>query len=772
MPDPQFYGYNCSAVFYNTPVIYAHQGLPFKYNANGSDPDGDSLSYKLVAPFVDCNLQMSVPSSYSFPSGLTMNPSNGEINWASPNAKCPSLCGTVNIAYEVKEWRKDAYGISHQVGSVIRDMQLIISCNNNHPPVIAPISEVCVWAGNTCKFTVNASDVDPGQWINIDPNGIPFTNLVTNPASFATTPTIGSAVGVFNWLTTCNDLKAFPYQVVVNATDSILFQGSCSDQILSTSYTVKIKVIPPPPLNLTVAQVSNHIKLTWQAPYSCAANSRFNYFTVWRKVGCDPTILDTCQQGMGGLGYTKIGTNITSYTFDDLTVKRGQTYSYRVEAEFSDISPAGYNYNPFSGHPSDAVCIALKQDIPVIVNASVVKTDAVLGKIFIRWSKPRAADLDTLLNPGPYVFKLFHGASASSINSLIATKNFASYYQINAAADTSYLDTLLNTETQPYLYQISFFTQNGATKIGDTDPASSVFVSTTSSDNSIQLDWIAQVPWVNDSFTVFKKNTTTLLFDSLTTLTGSTYTDTKLANGKSYCYQVRTRGHFSAPLLPKNTFNFSQEICAIPRDLIAPCAPTLSIVNPCTTDENSIYKELKNQLNWNNLNLSCANDVIGYRIYYAATEGTDLQLIDSVKPATNIQFIHSNNNSVAGCYAVTAIDSFYNESAKSSIICIDNCPLYVLPNTFTPNNDGSNDVYHPFLPYRFIDHVDMKIFNRWGNLVFQTSDPFIGWDGKDKINNKELNTGTYYYVCDVFEIRVSGITQTKKPLSGYIELIK
>ena len=103
---------------------------------------------------------------------------------------------------------------------------------------------------------------------------------------------------------------------------------------------------------------------------------------------------------------------------------------------------------------------------------------------------------------------------------------------------------------------------------------------------------------------------------------------------------------------------------------------------------------------------------------------------------------------------------------------MDNCPVYVLPNAFTPNGDGHNDVYHPFLPYRFIDHVDMKIFNRWGDRVFETTDPMINWDGRDGNSHKELSTGTFYYVCYLFELRVSGITKTKKPLTGFIELSK
>ena len=57
-------------------------------------------------------------------------------------------------------------------------------------------------------------------------------------------------------------------------------------------------------------------------------------------------------------------------------------------------------------------------------------------------------------------------------------------------------------------------------------------------------------------------------------------------------------------------------------------------------------------------------------------------------------------------------------------------PYVFLPNAFTPNNDGINDVL--FVRGELIDEVRLEIYNRWGQLVFQTTDPAIGWDGTFK----------------------------------------
>jgi gliding motility-associated-like protein len=101
---------------------------------------------------------------------------------------------------------------------------------------------------------------------------------------------------------------------------------------------------------------------------------------------------------------------------------------------------------------------------------------------------------------------------------------------------------------------------------------------------------------------------------------------------------------------------------------------------------------------------------------------------------------------------------------------VDNCPLYVLPNTFTPNGDGSNDFFKPRVNL-FIEKIQFQVYNQWGNLVFETSDPVINWEGTTKAG-QPLADGTYHYSCKVFEKRVSGISESKNVLTGYIHIIK
>jgi gliding motility-associated-like protein len=132
-------------------------------------------------------------------------------------------------------------------------------------------------------------------------------------------------------------------------------------------------------------------------------------------------------------------------------------------------------------------------------------------------------------------------------------------------------------------------------------------------------------------------------------------------------------------------------------------------------------------------------------------------------------FVNSNLTSVAGCYAVIAFDSV-GQSSPFNTFCVDNCPLYSLPNVFTPNGDGINDLFTPLEPYRYVKDIDINIYNRWGQLMFHTTDPNINWNGKVNNTGGDCPDGVYYYICVVNEIRLEGIIPVN--LKGFIEILR
>lgn len=72
-----------------------------------------------------------------------------------------------------------------------------------------------------------------------------------------------------------------------------------------------------------------------------------------------------------------------------------------------------------------------------------------------------------------------------------------------------------------------------------------------------------------------------------------------------------------------------------------------------------------------------------------------------------------------------------------------NC-IVVMPTAFSPNGDGSNDLFRPKV-YDALTHYELSVYNRWGGLVFRTNDPQAGWDGSVKGILQEQQA--FAYIC-------------------------
>jgi gliding motility-associated-like protein len=115
-------------------------------------------------------------------------------------------------------------------------------------------------------------------------------------------------------------------------------------------------------------------------------------------------------------------------------------------------------------------------------------------------------------------------------------------------------------------------------------------------------------------------------------------------------------------------------------------------------------------------------------------------------------------------YIVIGTDSAGCRDTATIAISIDYNADVFIPSAFTPNGDGKNDVFR-IVNIKYQKLLGFSVFNRWGQLVFYTTNPDQGWDGT--FNGIPQNIGTYDYM-----IVLSLPDGTEKLYKGEVTLIR
>jgi len=656
----------------------------------------------------------------------------GDLIWDSP-----LLIGEYNVAMIIREWRNIPGIGTLNIGYVTRDMQITIYPPVNDPPIIAEIKDTCILAGSTLAFTVNVTEPN-GELVTLTASGGPFQTAIS-PATFTSTPANGSTTGDFNWVTDCSHVRKNPFTVVFKAVDN-----NTQVQLVDLEQLFITVVAPAPQNPFTTAQ-GNSLVLNWDSSLCPQAIG----YKIYRRIGSYGFTPSNCEVGVPAYtGYNLIGQingySNTTFTDDNSGVGLAPAvrYCYMVVAVFPDGAES---------YASIEFCGKLIRDLPVITNVDVNSTDATTGTMYVAWGKP--TELDTVQTPGPYRYVLQRAAQSG---------NYVDVVTYNSLNDTTFNDAGLNTSAIQYRYRVNFWndTPGNTFLIGTSQVASSVFLSVSPGDEKNNLSWNYNVPWTNANYEIFRENISGV-FVLVGTSTTNSFVDDSLPNGVNYCYYVTTYGAYLDTGLVNPIINKSQEACGTPLDNEPPCVPQFLNTANCEL--------LTDSVSWI-VDDSCASDLETVQIYFQAA-GNDVYLqVASISGSAN-SYVYSATNSIAGCFYITATDSTGNVSFSSDTICVDPCPLYELPNIFTPDNNGVNDLFHPILPYRDVKDVEMKIFNRWGALMFETTDPIINWNGKRNNDGADAPEGVYFYICKVNQASTN--TEIKQILlKGTIQLLR
>jgi gliding motility-associated-like protein len=133
-------------------------------------------------------------------------------------------------------------------------------------------------------------------------------------------------------------------------------------------------------------------------------------------------------------------------------------------------------------------------------------------------------------------------------------------------------------------------------------------------------------------------------------------------------------------------------------------------------------------------------------------QGSPVTLAPVTDPSWQLSWqdgTHNQSYTVAqpGTYILTATNNC-GSATDEILFSKGQCRVYV-PNAFTPNADGRNDLFKA-LGTELVTQFNLRIFNRYGQVVFETSDKSKGWDGK--FNSKPSPGGAFVYVLSYKEM--------------------
>ncbi len=435
-----------------------------------------------------------------------------------------------------------------------------------------------------------------------------------------------------------------------------------------------------------------------------ATNAVTSAFDAAPLVGCEPLTVTFNNTSINGTSY--------QWSFGDNGFSNLQNPSHIYTASGSySVKLITFNTNP-CGTFSDTV---------IMTNYITI------------YPKPIAAfTADTMIGCVPFTVN-FTNTSSNAI-----------YYHWNFGnLDTSNLMNPTTTYTQAGIYTITLVASNTG---GCNDTSHLTYLSIVSPPvilSAFAADTLFGCNPLTVTFTNASTNGTSYLWSfgdstiSFATNPTHTFTDSGLftiklitINDTSICGRVMDSSIQKDYIYIQDSMKITSNFSGTP---LTGCIPLAITISNTSTNGSNYY--------WNFGNGQTSTDAIPTNIIY------------DVAGTYKISFITTNPN--AKC-AAPADTMFLDITADSCLI--------IGSNTFTPNGDGINDYFT--IDAEGYSHYHLEIFNRWGQLLFESYQPQYRWNGYDAAGN-EVPDGTYYYIF-------GAVSPTDKPVgrSGYITLIR
>ena len=129
----------------------------------------------------------------------------------------------------------------------------------------------------------------------------------------------------------------------------------------------------------------------------------------------------------------------------------------------------------------------------------------------------------------------------------------------------------------------------------------------------------------------------------------------------------------------------------------------------------------------------------------------------------------SHSYGFVGMYGVNLVATSIKGCKDTAKVMVEITPDFALyiPNTFTPDGNGVNDIFQPMGVGIDEENYRLDIYDRWGENIFTSNSFRKGWDGTVKGGSKMAEQGVYIY-----KMQVKDTQGNKHPYVGHVTVIK
>jgi gliding motility-associated-like protein len=713
---------NSSPVFLDDPVPMICVGDSLFLPNTAIDPDGDFLLYSFTTPyagFADILNPAPLPepilqwpvTPVIFQTNFSTGQPFGPGGYSSIHALTgmsvykSSLIGSFAVAVQVSEYRNNML-----ISTTRRDMQFIsLVCPQNMPPTgnFPQGLEIQITEGDTLCFDFSYEDPEADS-IFLETGGEPF--LMANPATFTEEYTGASSLrGEICWAPPCGSARPTPYLIYYKAADN-----GCppKERVSIMSVTVL-----PDTATMTISGDTAACGLQ-SSLYTTSKTSGVFQWTVTNGNIVPPSDGPSANV-LWALPPSQLGT---------VTVIRNGPCRNDTASLTVHINP-----KPFVDAGNDtSACMGML--IPLHGN----------GTGNIHWDAPGA----TLNNPG--ILNPSFSAPAGSYLPILT---------ITSAAGCVASDTVL-----VQIFPLPELSITGRTEIcqGDTTILTANGASTylwTSNANILSPSMPSTAVYMANSSWIYvtgKDTNQCISKDSiLVNVFGanlSTSSDTLLCLGES----------ITLTFLPTS----SAQVYWTPTDYLQPSwgeTVTSSPLTDITYGVHAINADGCTDSAYISLSVKPLPQVSAESQTKLFCDYVEV-ILSSTNTSDSLYWLLAHSYAVSGSPATVHINPQQPETislvAVTEYGCRDTLAVHPtfgtleellpteFPNIITPNNDLINDVWNPALPDGFNQCVRLSIFNRWGNMVFDSKTFPIVWNGKNP-SGYPLSDGVYFYVLEI-----------------------